>query len=288
MPLIRKRRSQRRSSDRYRRPRPRSRRARHDPRPRRDPRAIVARLEQRHLDLIGLGLVAAGVYLGCVLYLGWDGGPVGEWVKAALSDVAGRVAYVVPLALAAWGVALVMRPFLSAPGALNAGGVLLLASLLLAFAAQTAGLGPDHPVRHDYFEHRFVITHGGAVGEALYWCATTLFQRLGAQILALLMFASGLLLLTGTTVAGLLSRGGRMIRTASTGTRELARSVRINGVGLGGLRSPEDEMALTRGDPTEPLATELLGAEPPAGEPAGGGLETAITAAEPRDGAWEG
>ena len=68
-------------------------------------RASVARrgLEQRHLDLIGLGLVAAGVYLGFVLYVGWDGGPVGEWLQRALANAAGRIAYVVPLALAGLG-----------------------------------------------------------------------------------------------------------------------------------------------------------------------------------------
>ena len=110
---------------------------------------LIAGLEQRHLDLIGLGLVAAGVYLGCVLYVGWDGGPVGEWLKSALENVAGRIAYVVPLALAGWGMALVMRPFVAAPGALNAGAVLLLASLLLAFAAadRRAGARPSRPPR---------------------------------------------------------------------------------------------------------------------------------------------
>src|SRR5436305_1132186 len=107
-------------------------------------RSLVASLEQRHFDLIGLGLVAAGVYLACILYGGWEGGPVGEWLKGALDTAAGRIAYVVPLALAAWGVVLVMRPFLKAPAATGAGGVLLLASLLLAFAAGTAGLGPSH------------------------------------------------------------------------------------------------------------------------------------------------
>ncbi len=171
-----------------------------------------------------------GVYLGCVLYAGWEGGPVGESISNALATLAGRIAYVVPLALVGWGVALVMRPFVTAPGALNAGAVLVLASLLLAFAAETAGLGPPHPARHGYFVERFYTVHGGVVGEGLYWSATTLFQRLGAQILAVLGLISGVLLLTGTTVSAVLSGAGRMARTAGAGTRELANTVRTNGL----------------------------------------------------------
>src|SRR6201992_3893312 len=40
-------------------------------------------LEQRHLDLIGLFLVAAGIYLLFVLFFGWEGGKVGYGVKTA-------------------------------------------------------------------------------------------------------------------------------------------------------------------------------------------------------------
>jgi len=220
-------------------------------------RALVAGLEQRHLDLIGLTLVAAGVYIGCVLYVGWEGGAVGDWLENALATVAGQIAYVVPLMLAGWGTALVMRPFVSAPGALNAGAVLWLASLLLAFAAQTAGLGPDHPARHGYFEERFFTVHGGVLGESLYWAATTLFQRLGAHILSVLMFTSGLLLLTGTTVSRLVSRLGGMVRKASEGTLELSRAMRTGR--LDRFESPGDEFDLTRAGPTEPLATQALG-----------------------------
>jgi hypothetical protein len=98
---------------------------------------MVAGLEQRHLDLIGLGLIAIAVYLGCVLYVGWDGGPVGDSLKRALTDATGRVAYLVPIAVAVWGAGLMMRPMIKAPGAFNAGAVLLVASLLLAFASET-------------------------------------------------------------------------------------------------------------------------------------------------------
>ncbi len=48
-------------------------------------------LEQRHLDLIGLGLIAAGVYLSFVLFFGWDGGKVGDGVETGLSYLVGNV-----------------------------------------------------------------------------------------------------------------------------------------------------------------------------------------------------
>jgi hypothetical protein len=247
-------------------PRPRSRaRSRAGSRPparaeRPGPRELLGRLEQRHLDLIGLGLVAIAVYLGFVLYVGWDGGPVGNSLKSALTDATGRVAYLVPLAVAGWGVALVMRPLIKAPGALNAGAILLLAALLLAFAAETAGLGAAHPERHGYFDQRFYSGHGGVLGEALYWAATSLFHRLGAQILAVSMFVCGLLLVTQTTVSNLLTRAARMARTAGAGTRDLAKTVRLGGAG--GIQDFEPngrDIAITRAGTTDVLGPDALG-----------------------------
>jgi len=256
MPLVRKRRSTGRGALRSRaRPRQQSRKPARKNRP--SPREVVARLEQRHLDLIGLGLIAVAIYLGCVLYVGWDGGPVGDSLSRALADVTGRVAYLIPIAVAGWGVVLILRPILKAPAAVNAGAVLLLASLLLAFAAQTAGLGPSHPARHGYFDQPFYSVHGGILGEAFYWAATSLFHRLGAQILAVLLFACGLLLITQTTLSTLLTRAGRMARTAGTGTRELAKTVRMSG-GYGDFEPDGRDIAITRAGPTEPLATQAL------------------------------
>jgi S-DNA-T family DNA segregation ATPase FtsK/SpoIIIE len=48
-------------------------------------------LEQRHLDLIGLFLVAFGVYLVFVLFLGWEGGKVGYGVETGLTYLVGNV-----------------------------------------------------------------------------------------------------------------------------------------------------------------------------------------------------
>jgi S-DNA-T family DNA segregation ATPase FtsK/SpoIIIE len=48
-------------------------------------------LEQRHLDLIGLFLVAFGVYLVFVLFLGWEGGKVGYGAETGLTYLFGTV-----------------------------------------------------------------------------------------------------------------------------------------------------------------------------------------------------
>ena len=127
--------------------------------------------------------------------------------------------------------------------------------LLLAFAAETAGLGPDRPLRHDYFEPRFYTEHGGAVGEGLYWATTTLFQRLGAHIAAVVMFVSGALLLSGATVAGVLdwrrARGQRAHhgRARWPATMRAARGRwRARGAGLGRRRRGDRDHAA----PTSP------------------------------------
>ena len=48
-------------------------------------------LEQRHLDLIGLFLIAAGVYLSFVLFFGWEGGKVGYGIETGLDYLFGDV-----------------------------------------------------------------------------------------------------------------------------------------------------------------------------------------------------
>jgi S-DNA-T family DNA segregation ATPase FtsK/SpoIIIE len=196
----------------------------------RRPKPQAPLLEQRHLDLIGLVLVAVGVYLGCVLYLGWDGGRVGEVSANGLGYAVGAAAGIVPVALVLGGIALMIHPFIPSPGAFNAGAVCLIAAALLACAAQTAGLGPEG-ARHGYFEPNFFSEHGGALGEVLYWATTTLFQRLGAHILAALLLIAGLLLLTGSSVAGILRATGRLGRRVRDGSRDFATVVRDTGRG---------------------------------------------------------
>src|SRR5215218_3318204 len=52
---------------------------------------LPAALEQRHIDLIALFLIAFGVYLVFVLFLGWEGGKVGYGAETALTYLFGTV-----------------------------------------------------------------------------------------------------------------------------------------------------------------------------------------------------
>jgi S-DNA-T family DNA segregation ATPase FtsK/SpoIIIE len=99
------------------------------------------------------------------------------------------------------------------------------------------------------------------VGESLYWAATTLFQRVGAQILAVLMLLTGLLLVTGTTIAQLVRTTGGAVRRAGAGTRDVARTLRASRSSGAWGDAPGDEISITRAGETESFATERLAEE---------------------------
>jgi S-DNA-T family DNA segregation ATPase FtsK/SpoIIIE len=60
-------------------------------------------IEQRHLDILGLLLIASGVYLTFVLFFGWEGGKVGYGLETALEylfgEVGARIATILILAV---------------------------------------------------------------------------------------------------------------------------------------------------------------------------------------------
>jgi DNA segregation ATPase FtsK/SpoIIIE, S-DNA-T family len=180
---------------------------------------------QRRLDLAGLCCIGLAVYLGYVIYLGWNGGAVGNGSQTALDYAVGAGGVVVPVALGLAGIGLILRPFLPSPKSVAVGVAAIAAGLLLALAAQTAGLGPEG-VRKGLFDPNFFPHHGGGVGEVLYWATTTLFQRLGAQIIAVLLLVSGLLLLTGRSVSDMVRAARRGAERAKRGTVGFATAIK--------------------------------------------------------------
>jgi DNA segregation ATPase FtsK/SpoIIIE, S-DNA-T family len=180
---------------------------------------------QRRLDLAGLACIALAVYLGYVIYLGWNGGTVGDGAETALSYAVGGGAIVMPVAFGLAGLGLILRPFLPSPRSVAVGVVAIACGLLLALAAQTAGLGPDG-VREGLFDPTYFPHYGGGLGEVLYWATTTLFQRLGAHIIAALLLVSGVLLLTGRSVSDMVRAGRRGFERAKRGTVGFATAVK--------------------------------------------------------------
>jgi S-DNA-T family DNA segregation ATPase FtsK/SpoIIIE len=161
-------------------------------------------LEQRHLDLIGLGLVALGAFFAFVFYLGWDGGEVGGALGDGFVFLFGGVAYLIPIVLFTAGAILVLKPMLPSVNPFKSGGLCLLTALMLGLAGELFGLGPSEPARDGWMQPGYFEDHGGAVGEALYWVASTLFQDVGAHIIFVFLLLAGVLLLTGASVAGII------------------------------------------------------------------------------------
>jgi S-DNA-T family DNA segregation ATPase FtsK/SpoIIIE len=188
------------------------------------PPAGLPTLEQRHLDLIGLGLVALSVFLAFLIYLDRDGGTAGDGAVEGLRWLLGAAHYVVPPALMAAGAVLVLRPVLPAIRPFRAGGLCLFASLSLALAAGTFGLGPFGE-RTRLWDPAYVKPRGGMVGEGLYWATSSLLGNVGAHIIAIFLFIAAVLLLTGASVASVLkatsdsvTSTGRLLRDG-TATR---------------------------------------------------------------------
>jgi S-DNA-T family DNA segregation ATPase FtsK/SpoIIIE len=185
------------------------------------PRFGLPELEQRHLDLIGLGLVAVAAFFACVFYLGWAGGRVGEAMADGILFLFGGVGYAAPVVLFAIGALLVVRPILPATHPLKAGAVALIAALTLGLAAGTLGLGPGDTPRDGFLDPDYLEHHGGLIGEVLFWTSAKLFSEAGSHILCVFLLLAGALLLTGASIAGILgatreaaiSTTGRVRRT---------------------------------------------------------------------------
>ncbi|MGB0121173.1 MAG: DNA translocase FtsK 4TM domain-containing protein, partial [Solirubrobacterales bacterium] len=180
-------------------------------------------LDQRHLDLIGLGCVALGIYLVFVLYFGWDGGRLGSGIRDGLQYMIGLAAYAIPVALFAVGAVLIFKPSMPSTRPLRTGAACLLAGLLLAFAAGTFGLGGGRADNLSYFDPGWFPEHGGVIGESMYWLLATLLQPFGAHLVATFALIAGVLLLTGTTVAAFLTRSGTAIKKAGATSAEATR-----------------------------------------------------------------
>ncbi|MDQ3631790.1 MAG: DNA translocase FtsK, partial [Actinomycetota bacterium] len=161
---------------------------------------------QRHLDLVGLGLVALAVFLASRLWLGWEAGALGAGLTHGLAWAFGVLTWAAPLVFALAGGLLVLRPVMPASRPFRAGGIVLFVALELALGAGTLGLGPGSPHGTFWRPETFEV-RGGIVGEAEFWAASTLLGTVGAHILAVFLFLVAATLLTGASAASVVRSG---------------------------------------------------------------------------------
>jgi S-DNA-T family DNA segregation ATPase FtsK/SpoIIIE len=184
-------------------------------------------LEQRHYDLIGLALVAAGIFFAGLIYLDWDGGQGGSWAVDGLRTLIGAVHYVLPVALIVSGALVILRPVLPAVRPFRAGGLCLFGALALGFAAGTLGLGPGGSAVH--WDAEWVRPRGGVFGEGLYWGISTVLGSVGAHIVMVFLLLAAILLLTGASIAG-------VVKATTTSISSTTRDLRTR-------RRPSEDLA---------------------------------------------
>src|SRR5437763_1402389 len=152
---------------------------------------------QQHPELIGLGLVALGVFLASILYLGWNGGTVGGWIASGFTGAIGAAAYVAPLAFVVVGALMVARSELVDVSPFRTGLAVTSFGLL-------AALGSNQ---------------GGAVGRGLQGIFGILVGATGTTIIGVLALVIGALLLSGASAGALVRRSGHAVRRAHTRAR---------------------------------------------------------------------
>jgi S-DNA-T family DNA segregation ATPase FtsK/SpoIIIE len=209
-------------------------------------------LEPHHVDILALALIAVGVFLGGVSYLDWAGGTLGDGAVRATRFVLGALGYAVPVALVLGGVLVLMRELRPPTRPLRAGLGCLVTALTLMLAAGTLGLGPGATPAAQFWHAAAFERRGGVVGQTEFWVMSHLLSTLGADILAVFLFAAGLILVSGATLATVVratgagmvgtgravrrstdtvsaTLGGRRPATASAAARSRARSVTVTG-----------------------------------------------------------
>jgi S-DNA-T family DNA segregation ATPase FtsK/SpoIIIE len=152
--------------------------------------------QQQH-ELVGLGLVALGVFLASILYLGWGGGMVGEWIAFGFTGAIGAAAYVAPVAMTTIGALMVARSALIDVRPFRTGLAVTSFGLL-------AALGSGH---------------GGAIGSGLQDLFGLLVGATGTTIIGVLALLIGTLLLSGASAGALVRRSGHAVRRAHTKAR---------------------------------------------------------------------
>jgi S-DNA-T family DNA segregation ATPase FtsK/SpoIIIE len=152
----------------------------------------------QHPELIGLGLVALGLFLGAVVWVGWNGGYVGGWIADALDALIGGAAIGLPAALLVIGALMVARSDLVDVRPFRTGLTVLAFGLMIT-------LGKDE---------------GGYIGTILGGALALALGGTGVAIVGVLTLLAGGLLVTGASAGAMVRSSGRAVHRAARRTLE--------------------------------------------------------------------
>jgi S-DNA-T family DNA segregation ATPase FtsK/SpoIIIE len=181
-----------------------------------------ARTRAQHPELWGLGSVALGLFLGAVLYFGWNGGYVGGWLGDGLDSLVGDARYAMPVALAALGALVVTRSALVDVRPFRTGMAVLGCGLMIS-------LGKDQ---------------GGYLGQLLGGAVGVAIGATGSLLLGAFLMLVGSLLLSGASLGALLRRSGLGLHHAARRARQ-RRAPAGKGYRHGSVTAPPPAPSLT-------------------------------------------
>jgi S-DNA-T family DNA segregation ATPase FtsK/SpoIIIE len=156
-----------------------------------------------HPELWGLGLVALGLFLGSIIYVGWNGGYVGRALADGLDALIGGASWVIPVAFVLLGALMVARSALVDVRPFRVGLIVTTFGLMLTLGRDQGG-----------YLGQFL---GGAVGVAI--------GATGSTILGALLLVVGALLLSGASLGAILRRSHHQVRGAAARARRPRRTV---------------------------------------------------------------
>ncbi|MFZ2112610.1 MAG: DNA translocase FtsK, partial [Solirubrobacteraceae bacterium] len=247
-------------------------------------------LSQNQRDVLGLGLVAVGVFMGFVLYGHWDGGKVGQGLASALGWCFGEARSLAPAAFVIGGSALLFAQFMPTQRPLRTGGLCLFAAVTLALAAGTLGISSGTPddASSEQWSSASLQSHGGVLGQGLYWVAHRLVQTVGVDILVVFLLVIGVVLLTGLSLAVVVRATGNGLVDTSRVLRARASALERSSKSAGDERSKRAqtdsrESAEHSLQPPEPAPEELIVRATHVEAPSVDGAAPAMGALEPWD-----
>jgi DNA segregation ATPase FtsK/SpoIIIE, S-DNA-T family len=147
----------------------------------------------QHPELIGLGLVALGVFLGFVVWAGWNGGYVGGWIGDGLDALIGDATLGLPVALVIVGTLMVARSDLVDVRPFRTGLVVLAVGLMIT-------LGKDE---------------GGYFGSLLGGGLALAIGSTGVAIAGISTLLVGGLLISGASAGAMIRSSGRAVHSAA-------------------------------------------------------------------------